>query len=179
MKLSCIKNFSRFYTSGDDDCSVVLFFHSSSIEVVVHRGNLSPELAEGLNTSVDAFEVFCARAVYRQLGLMLECMRKEFSWLRNMKYELGFICPVCCQTGVVNCSRTHHEQSCQREECLHFLRNANQFIICTRSATALNNKFHVNQFAAWFASPDEQVNNLTSKIITFYCIVNWNNITCY
>ena len=174
------QNFARFYTSGDEDCSVVLFCHSSSIEIVVHRANLSPELAEGLNTSVDAFDVFCARAVYRQLGLMLECMRKEFSWLRNMKYEVGVICSVCCQTGVVNYCRTHHKQCCQREECLHFwseseLRSGNQFIICTRSATALKNKVHVNQFAAWFAS---LVNDLTS-IVTFYCIVNWNNIICF
>ena len=177
------RNFARFYTSGDDDCSVVLFCHSSSIEVVVHRGNLSPELAEGLNTSTDAFEVSCARAVYRQLGLMLECMRKEFCWLRNMRYEVCVICPICCQRGLVNYCRTHHKQSCQRDECLHFwseseLRSANHFIICTRSATALKNKVHVKRFAAWFASPDEPVNKYTA-ILTFYCIVRWNNIICF
>ena len=164
-------NFARFYTSGDDDCSVILLCHSSSVEVVVHRGNLSPEMAEGLqsklNISADArhgaFEVACARAVQRQLGLMLESMRKEFCWLKNMTYEMSVICPVCCQGGVVKYCRTHHKQGCKREECLHFwseseLRSAKQFIICTRSATALSNKVEVKQFEPWFAAPDEQVN---------------------
>ena len=169
-------NFARFYTSGDEDCSVILLCHSSSIEVVVHRGNLCLELAEasqsGLKNSADghydAFEVGCARAVRRQLGLMLECMRKEFSWLKNMKYEVDVICPVCCQGGVVNYCRSHNQQGCEREECLHFwsereLHNTNQVIVCTKSAAALNNKVEVNQFAPWFATLGEQVSTVTCR----------------
>ena len=121
-------DFARFYTSADDDCSVILLCHSSCIEVVVHRGNLSANPAEclqsKLNLSADinygAFEVASARAVRRQLGLMLECMRKEFGWLKNMMYELGVICPVCCQECKVNYCCTHHKQCCEQEECLHF-----------------------------------------------------------
>ena len=164
------KNFARFYTAGDEDCSVILLCHSSFIEIVVHRGNVNPRLLEGIQSKLtissgpehESFEVFCARAVYRQLSLMLECMRGEFCWLRNMTYQAGFICPVCCHRKVVNYCRTHHKQYCEQEECLHFLseselHNANQFIICTRAAAAVDNKVHVKNFSAWFMSPSEQV----------------------
>ena len=167
-------DFARFYTSADDDCSVILLCHSSCIEVVVHRGNLSANPAEclqsKLNLSADinygAFEVACARAVRRQLGLMLECMRKEFCWLKNMMYDLGVICPVCCQECKVNYCCTHHKQCCEQEECLHFwsesdLRSANQFIRCRKCAAAQSDKAYVKQFAPWFDPLDEQVNTLS------------------
>ena len=165
------KNFTRFYTAGDEDCSVILLCHSLFIEIVVHRGNVNPRLVEGIQSKLtissgpqyDSFEVFCARAVYRQLSLMLECMRKEFCWLRNsLMYQAGFICPVCCHRKVVNYCRTHDKQYCEQEECLHFLseselHNANQFVTCPRAAAEVDNKVHVKNFSAWFTSPIEQV----------------------
>ncbi|XP_068677288.1 uncharacterized protein [Montipora foliosa] len=164
------KNFARFQTAGDEDCSVIFLCHSSFIEIVVHRGNVNPRLAEGnqskltisSDTHHDSFEVFCARTVYRQLSLMLECMRNEFYWLRNMTYQAGFICPVCCHGKLVNYCRIHHKQDCEQGECLHFLseselHRANQFITCTRAAAAVNNKVHVTSFSAWFISPREQL----------------------
>ena len=80
------QNFARFYTSGDQDCSVILLCHSSSIEVVVHRGNLSSNMADSLHSKLnlcddtfdDSFEKVCACTVDRQLSLTLESMRKEF-----------------------------------------------------------------------------------------------------
>ena len=164
--------FARFYTSGDTNCSVMLLCHSSSIQVVVHRGNLSAELLEGLQPNItlttgvhhETFDESCARDVCRQLGLMLESMRKEFCWLNNMKYELSVICPICCQGGMVKNCRMHHAQSCKQEECLHFwsvseLCNAKQEIVCTKpgSAFAQNNKVEAKQFAPWFVSLAEQV----------------------
>ena len=86
------KNFARFYTK-DGDCSVVLLCHSSLIEVVVHGGNV-PSVKDDLQANLGnppanqrrSFEVFCALEVFRQLLLLLECFRKEFSWLKRMKY---------------------------------------------------------------------------------------------
>ena len=165
-------NFARFYTFEDRDCSVVLLCHSGSIEVVVHRGNLVVQSVDSLHSSpnssasghYDAFEVACARAVCRQLGLMLECMRNEFHWLRNMKYELGVICPVCSQGGVVNYCRTHHRQGCEREECLHFwseseLSSADR-VVCTKAAAVLNNRVDANLFAPWLAAVGKQVSTV-------------------
>ena len=165
-------NFARFYTFEDQACSVVLLCHSGSIEVVVHRGNLVVESVDYLHSSLnssasghyDAFEVACARAVCRQLVLMLECMRNEFNWLRNMKYELGVICPVCSQGGVVNYCRTHHRQGCEREECLHFwseseLSSADR-VVCTKDAAALNNRVDANLFAPWLAAEGKQVSTV-------------------
>ena len=164
-------NFARFFTLGDDDCSVILLCHSSSIEIVFHRGNVGVQLADDLQAKMnlstevhhDAFDVSCTRAVCRQLQLMLECMRKEFCWLRNMTYDLRVICPVCCQGCAVIYCRVHHIQGCKQEECLHFwseslLRGVHHFAKCTKSAAAQNTKFHVKTFAPWFASIGEQVN---------------------
>ena len=167
-------NFARFYTYADDDCSVILLCHTSCIEVVVHRGNLRANLTECLQSKLnlfappnyDGFEESCARAVRRQLALMLECMRKEFFWFKSMKYEVGVICSVCCQERKANyCCKRHKQWWCEQEECLHFLsesewRKAKEFIRCRRCATAETDKVHVKRFAPWFETSDEQVNTL-------------------
>ncbi|XP_015755712.1 PREDICTED: uncharacterized protein LOC107335204 [Acropora digitifera] len=155
------KNFARFYTAEDENCSVVLLCHSSLIEVVVHEGNVhsrKDDLPRDKRDKRDTFEVHCAREVFRQLVFLLECLRKEFCWLKRMKYKVGVICPVCCHKRLVSYCSTHHKQDCEREECLHFiseseLRNANQSITCTRSAVAVNNKVYIKDFTAWFVSP--------------------------
>ena len=167
-------NFARFYTSADDDCSVILACHSTCIEVVVHRGNLGANLTESLQSKLnlyavpnyDGFETSCARAVRRRLVLILECMRKEFFWFKNMKYEVGVICPVCCQERKANYCCTNHKQwCCEQEECLHFLSEsdlpkAKDFIRCRRCPTTESDKVHVKRFAPWFETSDEQVNRL-------------------
>ena len=167
-------NFARFYTSEDDDCSVILRCHSSCIEVVVHRGNVSANLTESFQSNLNlsavpnyhGFEERCARAVRRQLALMLECMREEFFWFNNMRYEVGVICPVCCQERKAKYCCKHHKQwCCEQEECLHFLsesdlRKAKDFIRCRRCPTAESDKVHVKRFAPWFETSDEQVNRL-------------------
>ena len=167
-------NFGRFYTSEDDDCSVILRCHSSCIEVVVHRGNVSANLTESFQSNLNlsavpnyhGFEERCARAVRRQLALMLECMREEFFWFKNMKYKVGVICPVCCQERKANyCCKHHNQWWCEQEECLHFLSESEwhkgkEFIRCRRCPTAEIDKVHVKRFAPWFETSDEQVNRL-------------------
>ena len=161
------KNFFRFYTE-DKNCSVVLLCHSSLIEVVVHAGNvrsLEDDSQANLGNSPadqrNSFEVFCAREVFRQLVLLLECLREEFCWLKRMKYQAGAICPVCCHERIVKYCTTHHKQDCEQEECLHFipeseLRNANQPITCTRLPAAVD-KVGINDYSAWFPSSREEV----------------------
>ena len=167
-------NFARFYTSEDDDCSVILRCHSSCIEVVVHKGNVSANLTESFQSNLNlsavpnyhGFEERCARAVRRQLALMLKCMREEFVWFNNMKYEVGVICPICCQERKANYCCKHHKQWwCEQEECLHFisesdLRKDKYFIRCRRCPTAEIDKVHVKSFAPWFETSEEQVNRV-------------------
>jgi len=170
-------DFARFFCSKDEECSeecsVILACHSSSIEVVVHRDDASLDLTEDLSSKMSlatdynygSAELTCARAVRRQLDLMLECMRNEFCWLRNMSYELSVICPVCCCGGAVNYCRTHHVRSCKEGQCLHFLSVSRlcrdkKRINCPRSASAKNTTVQVMQFAPWFVSSREQVDNL-------------------
>ena len=162
-------SFARIYTAEDKNYSVVLLCHSSMIEVVVHKGNarsakddLQADLGISSGDQRDLFEVFCARKVFRQLVLLLECLRREFCWLKRMDYQAGIICPVCCHKKLVNYCRTHHKRGCEQEECLHFipeseLCKSNQHVICTRSAVAVDNRVYSKEFTAWFASPREEV----------------------
>ncbi|XP_044183878.1 uncharacterized protein LOC122964379 [Acropora millepora] len=138
------QNFARLFTAKDDNCSVVLLCHSLFIEVVVDGGN-------------DSFRVSCGQSVFKQVLLMLECMRKEFFWLESMRFQAGVVCTVCCRERKVKFCHTHCKDDCEREECLHFipepeLRRANEFITCTRSPTALNNKVCIKDFSAWLGS---------------------------
>ena len=161
------KNFARLYTKSQK-CSVVLLCHSSLIEVVVHGGNdplpkddLHANLGNSPADQCDSTEVLFAREISGQLMFLLECFRKEFCWLKRMKYEPGVICPVCCHEKIVKYCTTHHKQDCKREECLHFipqskLCNATQPITCTRSPAAVD-KVDVNKFSVWFPSSRKEV----------------------
>ena len=166
------KNFARVYTAEDENCSVVLLCHSSLIEVVVHEGNVHSLKHDLPGDQRDSFEVHCAREVFRQLVFLLECLRKEFCWLKRMKYKVGVICPVCCHKRLVSYCSSHHKQDCEREECLHFiseseLRNATQSITCTRSAVAVDNKVYIKDFAAWFVGPNVEVTVVFIQTCTF------------
>ena len=157
-------NFARCFISEDTSQSVVLLCLSSSIKVVVHRGNdIREPGAEYLQSMVSGSVDVFAGSVCRQMELILESMRKEFCWLKNMRYKLSFICPVCCQGGVDGYCDTHRVEGCKKEECLHFLslselRNT-KVIDCNESAGAPITRVDKKQFAPWFASSGYQVNN--------------------
>ena len=144
-------NFARFFLSGDEGCSVILQCHSSSIEVLYHS----------VRDNAAGFD--CTRAVCRQIGLILECMRNQFRWLNSMRYHMSVICPVCCKgSAVVQCD-SHDVEGCKQEECLHFwseseLCGSKRSIICTKSAFAEDITVDPKVWTPWFASPVEQVN---------------------
>ena len=163
-------NFARFFTHPAEGCSIILLCHSSSIEVVVHKEDCTAEVSTivppGLNlfsdSGYDTFQVNMARTLCRQLGLMLECMSKEFHWLKNMTYDMSICCPVCCKQGAANLCRSHNVRGCKQEDCLHFwsesqLRECQEHIICTKSAVAGCYRVSVSLFGHWFKLVDEQV----------------------
>ena len=146
--------FARFYTS-EEKCSVIFICHSSSVEVVVHGGNSTSFLPS-------SGEETCARRVCRQLSLILECMRNQFPWLENMKYEMCVKCPVCSKGREVAFCETHGAKICKEEECLHFLIvselcSDTRNITCRRSAFARDTTVEIRQFSPWFPAQDEQV----------------------
>ena len=120
--------FARFFTTKDD-YSVILICNSSTVEIVMHRGSHNLELAEDASSKMspslhchqDTTGINCCYVVKKQLGLMLECMRNEFCWLKNMKYKMSVLCPVCCKRGSVAYCRTHQREGCEEEQCLNFL----------------------------------------------------------
>ena len=156
-------NFARFFTSLRDGQSVILLCHSKSIEIAVHR--MAPS-ANSMNVHVDlnheASDVSVCRKVRRQLGLMLECMRNEFHWLRNVRYKMYVRCPVCSNQGVVRYCCNHDMKDCKREECLHFLseeelRNCQYPFQCLKSAVAKDVRVDINSIQPWFEFLDKQV----------------------
>ena len=154
-------DFARFYTSSGV-CSVNLLCHSSSVEVVVHGGNSRLERRTSADLQPDIEEEMCARQVGRQLRLILEFMRNEFPWLKNVAYELCVLCPVCSSERAVDFCRTHRVKNCKQEQCLHFwsvpqLCSDMKHISCTRSAVAQNPKLQVMQFSPWFPYSGHQV----------------------
>ena len=156
-------NFARFFTSLRDGQSVILLCHSKSIEIAVHK--MAPS-ANSMNVHVDldheASDVSVCRKVRRQLGLMLECMRNEFHWLRNVRYKMYVRCPVCSNQGVVRYCCNHDMKDCKREECLHFLseeelRNCQYPFQCLKSAVAKDVRVDINSIQPWFEFLDKQV----------------------
>ena len=167
-------NFARFYISQDVGCSVVLLCHPSSIEVVFLSEDHALDLHEGSQSNLSlagesqrSFEVTAARAVRRQLILLLDCMKKEFCWLNNIRCEVCFLCPACSRGGSVTYCQTHRTQGCTQQECLHFwlesdLCNVPQTVICRKSADAKETRVQVKQFAPWFILPSKEVNTFYS-----------------
>ena len=167
-------NFARFFISPNGGCSIILLCHPSSVEVVLlaerENGDLSADLRSKMTSSVDEnpstdpFIAHVARSVRRQLSLIFECMRKEFFWFNNMRYEVCFLCPVCSQGGAINYCQTHRAQGCMQEECLHFwseseLLSSPVAVICRESVDAVKTRIKLKQFAPWLIHPDEKVMN--------------------
>ena len=160
-------NFVRIYSSEEVNCSIILLCHMSSIEVVVYKDDDGLEMAHGSKSAIGSpvssnHDTF-ASVVLRKLELILEYMRKEFCWLQNMKYEVSFLCPVCCQGGTFRFCKRHSTEHCKREECLHFWPESELFSAkearCTKYAAAETSKFPVKKLEPWFSCIRNQVNN--------------------
>ena len=158
-------NFARFYISLDTGCSVALLCHLSAVEVIFLGNSRGIDVANSspvAEDSHDIFDVTSAYVVRNQLALMIDSMRNEFCWLKNMRCEVTFLCPVCSKGGAVDYCRSHRAQACKQEECLHFFSESEvlksqQIITCTRSASAQDNKVQIKQFSPWFAFERKQV----------------------
>nr|XP_058947840.1 uncharacterized protein LOC131775724 [Pocillopora verrucosa] len=84
-------NFAMFHILPDQGISVIFWCHSTAIEVAVYSGDNDEKRAD------------ICRAVHWKLRFILECMRKEFHWLNNVKYDMCVCCPVCSRPGSVKC----------------------------------------------------------------------------
>ena len=161
--------FARFFTT-EDGYSVILICNSSTVEIVMYKESHNLELAEdaslmfspSLHCHQDTAGINCCSVVRKQLGLTLERMRNDFFWLKNMKYEMSVLCPVCCKRGspVAYC-RTHGKEDCEEEQCLHFLSLTELYrskqVVCTRSAFTKNSRVPVTQFAPWLPFKEQVV----------------------
>ncbi|CAH3130597.1 unnamed protein product [Pocillopora meandrina] len=136
-------NFAMFRILPDQGISVIFWCHPSAIEVALYSlGN-------------DEKRVDMSRAVHWKLRLILECMRKEFHWLNNVKYDMCVCCPVCSRPGSVKC-RDHDVRGC---ECLPFLSESDlrQRQHCNRQGRSHlgDRRIRVEQFECWFLGGEE------------------------
>ncbi|XP_027037870.1 uncharacterized protein LOC113666299 [Pocillopora damicornis] len=138
------RNFAWFHILPDQGISVIFWCHASTIEVVIYSGDNDKKRAD------------ISRAVHWKLRFILECMRKEFHWLNNVKYDMCVCCPVCSQPGSVKC-RGHGVRGC---ECLHYLSESDlrKRQHCNRPARNLlgDCRIPVKQFECWFLFGEEE-----------------------
>ena len=131
-------NFAMFHILPDQGISVMFWCHSTAIEVAIY------------STDNDEKRVDISRAVYWRLRFILECMRKEFYWLNNVKYDMCVCCPVCSRPGSGKC-RDHDMRGC---ECLHFWSefDLRQRQHCDKPGRSLlgDRRIRVKQFECWF-----------------------------
>ena len=131
-------NFAMFHILPDQGISVIFWCHSTAIEVAVYSGGNDEKRAD------------ISRAVHWKLRFILECMRKEFHWLNNVKYDMCVCCPVCSRPGSGKC-RDHEVRGC---ECLHFLSESDlrKRRHCDRPGRSLlgDRRIRVKQFECWF-----------------------------
>ena len=131
-------NFAMFHILPDQGISVMFWCHSTAIEVAIY------------STDNDEKRVDISRAVHWRLRFILECMRKEFHWLNNVKYDMCVCCPVCSRPGSGKC----HDHDMRGCECLHFWSgfDLRQRQHCDKPGRSLlgDRRIRVKQFECWF-----------------------------
>ena len=155
-------NFARFHILPDQGVSVIIMCHSSSIEIALHDGS---DFCGAMEADFidDYSNLATSRAIHLQLRLILECMRREFSWLKHMRYEMCVCCPVCSQKDPLRC-RTHDVRGC---ECLHLLSESElqKCQYCTRPGFRGDCRIRIKMFAPWFSfTVPEESRNLVGQV---------------
>ena len=147
-------NFARFYIFPNQGLSLVLLCHSSTIEVVVL----------GVKSAIDVVDVDSIRAFRSQLTSIIDRVWKKFFWVKKVGYKVSYLCPVCSYGSVARLCKQHNEESCEQEECLHFISESDlgdeKQAVCTNFVTALDNRIHAEQFAPWIFPGKEKVRKM-------------------
>ena len=155
-------NFARFHILPDQGVSVIIMCHSSSIEIILHDGgDFCGAMEEDFID--DYSNLATSRAIHWQLRLILECMRREFSWLKHMRYEMCVCCPVCSQNDPLRC-RSHDVRGC---ECLHLLSESElqKCQYCSRPGFRGDYRINIKMFAPWFSfTVPEESRNLVGQV---------------
>ena len=137
-------NFAIFHILPARGISVIFWCHSSAIEVTVYSADNDEKEAE----------ISCA--IPWRLKFIFECMRKDFHWFNNLKYEICVCCPVCSKPGSVKC-REHGVRGC---ECLHFLSESDlrRRHYCDRPGRSIlwDRRIRFKQFECWFLFREEE-----------------------
>ena len=171
-------NFARFHILPDQGVSIIIMCHSSSIEIALHDGsNFCGAMVEDFID--DYSNLATSRAIHWQLRLILECMRREFSWLKHMRYEMCVCCPVCSQNDPLRC-RSHDVRGC---ECLHLLSESElqKCQYCSRPGFRGDYRINIKMFAPWFSltGPESRtpVNEVGICVLQTLC-TKYNSRVC-
>ena len=146
-------NLALFHIRPHNATSLVLLCHFSCIEIVLCVGD-GEALADqaGFSREVD---LNVSRDIHRQMRLFLECMRKECSWLEQMRYEMCVSCPVCSLQKLSSKCRDHCVRGC---DCLHLLSELDMqnLPFCKRPVVCGVPRICKEMFVPWLSFSDGQ-----------------------
>ena len=158
-------DFAMFHILPDQGISVILLCHSSSIEIIVYSGDNEYETTAACTRG--NCDVSTSRSIHWKLRLILEYMREEFHWFKNIKYEMCVCCPVCSQPGSAKC-RAHDVRGCP---CIHLLSESDlqKRQHCNRPGRNIREdcRIRINQFSCWFSFGEKEEREiLVNQVIT-------------
>ena len=77
---------------------ITSILNPSSIEIIFHDSNDIPKQTEGLRNQSDPN---INQAIHSQRRCLPERIHKKFFWIKHVRYETLFCCPVCPQKGLI------------------------------------------------------------------------------
>ena len=117
------QNLARFIVGGSDEHDLILVCRKRFLKLILRRPQPRPASA--------ARDVTAARARCC-LETILSDLSRDYSSLRNVRYEICVACP-SCTNGSQMCT-THRQRSCPREDCMHLLPvSRDGRMVCTRT----------------------------------------------
>ena len=120
------RNGARFFIGKQTIHTLILICKKRFMKIILKQ--ISPPSAV-----LPAIAASMASEVRIFLEDTLRSLSLEFSWLRNLRYELCVACTSCFKPSV-KCDK-HRSVFCAHDDCLHLLRVTpeEQLLICTKS----------------------------------------------
>jgi hypothetical protein len=116
---------------------------------------------------------FC-QLIFDFLKETLNGMRSSFPWMKNMEFEFGIRCPICCQSSIP-CS-SHKVSGCIRDACVHFVPE-NELPRCYNNPTNPNTLIQEEAYSHWF--PEETENASCSTFLNILLFMSLYYVYSY
>ena len=151
-------NGARFFIGKQTIHNLILICKKRFIKIILKQRSSSSAVL-----SAAAASIACDVQIF--LEDILRSLTLEFSWLRNLRYELCVECASCFKLSG-ECVK-HRSASCTHEDCLHLLQvNPEEHLICPKSFC--DEAIEVPGLEKWFKVYKTEVQTL-SKFVNYPC----------